>query len=116
MGGFQSRDTFNSWRSTPNGNTVNESSEIFIISIELMFSCKYMQSNEICSLSQDIKRQLGKVDLQAFSYVLVLSETHLLQEGHQFLHYSYFVYAYQNILGRKKLENLPARKELKSAI
>ena len=36
--GFQSRDTFNTWRSTSNGNRVNESSEIFIISIELMFS------------------------------------------------------------------------------
>ena len=38
-------------------NTVIESSEIFIISIELLFSWKFMQFNEICSIQQDIKRQ-----------------------------------------------------------
>ena len=35
-----------------------------------------MQFNEICSLPQGININMRKVDLQAFTYVLVLSETH----------------------------------------
>ena len=40
-----------------------------------------MQFNEICSLPQVINRNIRKVDLQAFTYVFVLSETQLFTKG-----------------------------------
>ena len=57
MGRFQSRDTFSSWRSTLNTNTVIGWNKMFIIGVEIMFDSIYVQGDEICSLPQSIKGQ-----------------------------------------------------------
>ena len=79
IAGFQSRDAFSAWLSTPNsGNTVVGSSKFFVWTLCLEAHIKKFHG----ILPRFCKAQCGdmcKVDHQALSCVEVLSEIHLLR-------------------------------------
>ena len=81
LAGFQSRDAFSAWWSTPNsGNTVVGSSKFSSSSVDVAFGSTYKQFHGI--FSRFCKAQCGdmrKVDHQALSCVKVLSKIHLLR-------------------------------------
>ena len=77
IAGFQSRDTFSTWWSTPKGNTVVGSSSLFIIDIALVFSSTYIQMTTFARFHEPQSGKNCKGDHQALSYVKVSSETHL---------------------------------------
>ena len=49
---------------------------IFIIGIEVMFGSKYVQVITFARFRKALKGNTRNVDLQAFPYLLTLSETH----------------------------------------
>ena len=55
IGGFHSRHTFIAWWSTE--NRVTALTKVFLVGIDLVFGCTYIQFYEIRSLPQHTKRQ-----------------------------------------------------------
>ena len=64
---FQSRDTFDTWRSTRMAAT----DPIYYTRTELTFSWKYMQFNKFSRFHQAFSGNMLKVDLQGFLCVSI---------------------------------------------